>query len=141
MNHNESPQIEIVELEVRRRTGEGRKNNAEARCYFFHQGESIIDDLLERRNRPSKVYETCFPKVREEIKKVSGVDADKLRFWWSQYAGCRCPCSPGFLVKGLYGYDIFVTVKVAPPPQATFQEKYISDLVTMEIVVVDVRAD
>ena len=33
---------------------------------------------------------------------------------WSQYAGCSCPCSPGFIVEGypqaVSRQDIYVTV-------------------------------
>jgi len=39
-----------------------------------------------------------------------GLPADtKVR--WSQYAGCSCPCSPGFVVDGHSRHDVHVTVE------------------------------
>ena len=65
------------------------------RIYIFPKGESILDNLfVGRHNRPYKMYrEKILPTVFEELR----WDA-KTKVRWSQYAGCTCPCSPGFVV-------------------------------------------
>lgn len=82
------------------------------RIYFFHVGETIIDNLRNRRNRPQDEYRKLLPEVLER----AGIPQEcvaKIR--WSQKAGCTCGCSPGFIVidnenMRLRGRDVFVDV-------------------------------
>ncbi len=69
--------------------------------YIHFEGESIIDQLFNRRHRPYQMYkkevipiilkymEQHYPEVYEKIKDT--------KWQWSQKCGCTlCPCSPGF---------------------------------------------
>ena len=56
---------------------------------------NAIDDLLLRRlHNPQKLK----PVIVEELKK-HGIVINKIR--WSRYAGCSCPCSPGFILEDI----------------------------------------
>jgi len=74
------------------------------RAYFFPSDETVIDNLMNRRNRPHTQYKVLLL----ELLKKKGLKPEKIT--WSQKAGCSCGCSPGFILKGLQK-DIFVDVK------------------------------
>ena len=76
---------------------------AQVRVYFFPKDESILDNLLNRRSRPQEEYRKLLPDV---FKELNIRNTGPVR--WSQKAGCSCGCSPGFIVGGLRGYDVFV---------------------------------
>jgi hypothetical protein len=82
------------------------KSSANPRMYFWQKGESVMDNLRNRRGRPHDEYRKLIPDVLKQVFDVP--QTYKAR--WSQYAGCACPCSPGFIVSGLTGteYDIHV---------------------------------
>ena len=89
------------------------------RIYIFPEGESILDNLLVgRHNRPYKMYrERILPTVFEELNWDPNT---KVR--WSQYAGCTCPCSPGFVVtqptlKDPWDLEEVITRREALPPR------------------------
>ena len=109
--------MRIVDLEVRYRElpkgfdrGYDRKRkefHSYPRIYIFTKGESIIENLENRRQRPATTYKKeLLPKLIENIKPLQGA---KIR--WSQKAGCSCGCSPGFIVEIAKSFDIFVTVE------------------------------
>jgi len=73
--------------------------------YVAVEGEGIVEQLYTRRHRPHKALR---PIVKAELEK-RGINGT-LR--WSQYAGCSCPCSPGFLIiNGDRGNDYWITIK------------------------------
>jgi hypothetical protein len=76
------------------------------RVFVYPEGETILENLFARRQRPYSVYRReILPEVWDQL----GVSNAKVR--WSQYAGCTCPCSPGFVVtEGYRGDDLIVTV-------------------------------
>lgn len=89
-----------------------REMNKLPRVYVSIQDESIFENLVNRRNRPTKI----FREVATAALKEKGITPKKLR--WSQYAGCSCPCSPGFILddfsfeKGAisnFRFDVFVS--------------------------------
>jgi hypothetical protein len=87
----------------------GKKDKREAytRIYFFHEKETILENLFfGRRNRPQKEYRKLLPEVFKRL------DKEPMEVKWSQQAGCSCGCSPGFIVKGMKGVDVFVDLKV-----------------------------
>lgn len=82
------------------------------RVYVSLCDESIFENLMNRRNRPTKVYRALASSVLKE----KGIFVKKMR--WSQYAGCTCPCSPGFILddfefdKGSinnFNFDVFIS--------------------------------
>lgn len=81
--------------------------NKKARIYIFPKGESIYENLMNRRQRPHTIYrKEVIPGVLAEM----GLPANtKVR--WSQYAGCSCPCSPGFVIDEVHATEVFVTVE------------------------------
>ncbi len=79
------------------------------RVYFFEKNESVLSHLHRRYYHPHQEYRKLLPQVYEQLDFPLGVKAK-----WSQYAGCSCPCSPGFTLKlpdnFFYKQDIFITV-------------------------------
>jgi len=77
-----------------------------ARVYIFPKGETIWQNLENRRQRPHTTFrKEVMPAVLAEM----GLPANtKIR--WSQYAGCSCPCSPGFIIDDVHGKTVFVDV-------------------------------
>jgi hypothetical protein len=65
-----------------------REFNSKSRIYVWERGETIMQNLLNRRNRPTKLY-------RELLKDEQFMDGAR----WSQTAGCSCGCSPGFIAS------------------------------------------
>lgn len=82
-----------------------------AHCYFFLTGESIVENLQNRRNRPHKEYKKLLSEVFSKTQFADLWKAGHIKASWSQKCGCSCGCSPGFRLTGLYGYNIFVDVK------------------------------
>ena len=98
------------EIEVKKRLQSGRMAN-KPRIYVFPKGETILQHLENRRDRPYTAYrKEVIPTVLAQL----GLPED-TRVRWSQRAGCTmCPCSPGFIVegypRGLSREDVYVTV-------------------------------
>lgn len=68
----------------------------ETRVYIWPGDESILDQMVTRHCRPHTIWrKEIMPKVLKEL----GLPLD-TEIKWSQYAGCSCPCSPGFIIKG-----------------------------------------
>lgn len=99
-------QIEIKQV------GNGKKSwergyDKEARVFIWPEGESVWENLNNRRDRPHTYYrKAIMPQVLAQL----GLSPERVQ--WSQKAGCSCPCSPGFILKGvrLRG-DVHVTIK------------------------------
>lgn len=53
----------------------------------------VMEDLANRMRRPHQVWR---PMVAAALTQLGYPNA---RFYWSQYAGCTCPCSPGFIMR------------------------------------------
>lgn len=81
------------------------------RIYFSVQGETIYENLINRHDRPHKVYRTMIVPALKQLG-YTYEEIQSLKFRWNQKAGCSCPCSPGFLVEGeaLKDKDIWVTI-------------------------------
>jgi len=78
-----------------------------SRVYVWPEGESLIENLMNRRQRPYNVYKKeVLPKLFEQLGLPSTVRAR-----WSRYAGCTCPCSPGFILEGVRNRQFHVTVE------------------------------
>ena len=75
------------------RNNTAREMHKAPRVYVWPKNESIMDNFQNRHSRPTKV----FRKVAVAALKEIGIDKPKMV--WSQYAGCSCPCSPGFIMR------------------------------------------
>jgi hypothetical protein len=83
-----------------------------AHCYFFLTGESILENLKNRRSRPTKEFKALLPEVFEKTEFNQLWKDGHIKASWSQNCGCSCGCSPGFRLTGLYGHNIFVDIKL-----------------------------
>lgn len=98
----------IKDITLRPCSGAGpRESNSRARIYVHIEGETLRQNLRDRRDRPYNVYKT---EVLPKLFRLLGINPEKVS--WSQKAGCRqCPCSPGFVVQSRdIPYDVWVTV-------------------------------
>ena len=82
-----------------------------AHMYFFIDKESIVENLVNRHNRPVKEFKKLLSEVFSKTQFESLWKDGHIKANWSQKCGCSCGCSPGFRLTGLYGYNIFVDVK------------------------------
>jgi len=62
--------------------------------------------LVARGVEPHKEYRKLLPEVFKQL----NIDVPIKGIRWSHYAGCACPCSPGFICQDI-SEDIHVTVK------------------------------
>jgi len=85
--------LTITEATTRERSYDeaGRR---EVVAYVWPKGETLMENLAERYARP---YEAWRPLVEAKLKEL-GIGYEKLA--WRQRAGCTCPCSPGFVLRG-----------------------------------------
>lgn len=102
--------IKIKDVRVQERTEyRGGALKARARLYIFPQ-ETLLENLRNRRTRPYKEYRKLIPEIMEKAGLSELWKKGDIKASWSQYAGCSCPCSPGFILSGIYHKDIFVDV-------------------------------
>ena len=96
--------MQIAKVQV----GEQERKYSKTRIYVHPQGESLRDNLSNRDTRPHTVYrKEVLPKLFTQL----GWNPD-TKVKWSQYAGCSCPCSPGFVLD-VRGSEVFVDVEAA----------------------------
>lgn len=93
--------IKEIEVMTEREHPNRRKKT---RIYFHPEGESILENLANRRNRPYNEYRRLLDDVFREV----GIRPKRVN--WSRYAGCSCGCSPGFIVGDDWNREVFVTV-------------------------------
>lgn len=72
------------------------------------QDESLMDNLVYRKSRPTKIYRDIINQVRDQITAEHGINLSE--YVWSQKAFCFCGCSPAFLVLSDRGWNIRITV-------------------------------
>ncbi len=90
---------------------------AAPRLYISVKDETIMENLANRKRRPYNVYKTLIHSS------MLGQIFDLGKLQWSQYAGCSCPCSPGFILPKqtinmgghtFSNFDVFVEIEGAP---------------------------
>lgn len=90
---------------------DGRRINERAqypRVFIHLDGETLWENLENRHDRPVVAYRNLTKFALTEL----GFEDFKIN--WSQRAGCTCPCSPGFILKGLWGSgDFHITVSLS----------------------------
>lgn len=114
--------LEIIETQGNTRpwpttSYDRRSFNSKPRLYINVKGENIMENLLFRSNRPSKLYKSLLPEIFERL----GISPN-TKAVWSQKAGCSCGCSPGFILTdtGVTSaqMDYWATIKCTEDPQA-----------------------
>ena len=88
--------------------GEQHGRYVKTRIYFHPSSETVMENLMNRKSRPYNEYRKMLPKLFEQLGWNDGKIMPRAK--WSQFAGCSCPCSPGFVVDNVYGRNIFVDV-------------------------------
>ena len=78
------------------------------KAYVWVSGESVLENLANRRSRPYKFYqEEVLPIVLKEVAEKHpelSIDLNEKNWGWRSKCGCSmCPCSPGFIQKTGYG--------------------------------------
>lgn len=85
------------------------------KLYIWPEGESILDNLFNRHNRPSDVWKKeIIPAILAKLQESHAdiYESVKNEVWgWRQKCGCSCPCSPGFVGKNGGQYYISANVK------------------------------
>lgn len=77
------------------------------KVYIFVVGESLLCNLMNRHSRPEQLYRAeVMPKVLAEM----GLPPE-TQYRWSQRAGCKCGCSPGFVIGNSFGRAVYVDVE------------------------------
>lgn len=95
--------VEVSDIRFERKAG---VNARKSRIYIWPEGETLLQNLENRRNRPVGEWKR---KVIPEILRQAGLPADtKVSF--SQKCGCRCGCSPGFYIKDHWGKKISASI-------------------------------
>lgn len=75
-----------------------RETSKALRVYLSPKGESVGENLFfGRHNRP---HEQLRALVEKAMFRAGLKPSDATHIKWSQKAGCRCGCSPGFIVQG-----------------------------------------
>lgn len=93
-------------LDIDVRDAEPKERSKKTRVYIFIKNENIIENLENRRNRPCDQYrKEVMPGVLKEMNLP-----EDTKFSWKQNAGCRCGCSPGFIIADVYGKEVFVNI-------------------------------
>lgn len=104
--------INVKEFTVRERKYDWRNRRrldstwGESVVYFSIEDETVLENFINRRNRPY----TEWKKIAKKVLTEKGVKFEKLA--WNKHAGCAmCPCSPGFVVmNGDTGNDIWIKI-------------------------------
>lgn len=74
---------------------EFREYEGKVIVYFSVEGETVWDNIANRRRRPHEEYRKHMPTVLEAL----GLPAD-TKYRWNIHAGCTmCPCSPGIVIQ------------------------------------------
>jgi len=124
--------INIIERD--RFTETWRDYDKKPRCYVWGDVEfNAIEDLNNRTRRPHAVWRKGLIQAFVEAPLL--FDTGEMR--WYQYAGCSCPCSPGFILPhltldlgddGIFRrYDLNVTLHGAPTVDETKSGRLFAD--------------
>lgn len=111
-------EIKSVEVSVRYGREKGHSPYPYAsKMYIYPENETVIENLISRRQRPVLTYKKeVIPAVLEKIKAEFpdySISADPKKWGWRQKCGCSCPCSPGFINVDTYPpYDIHVQISI-----------------------------
>lgn len=110
---------------VARKVG-ARRRQTKPRMYVgADETFNVLEDLENRRRRPHSVWR----KAVRELFAESGIPFDLSVMGWTQFAGCACGCSPGFVIErqtvaehGIApwtAFDVYVTLKGVPTVDET----------------------
>lgn len=124
----------ITKAEIFGRNRDEDNYSDSPRFYFWvKDGDGSFNVLDELESRHRKPHHLISPKIGEVLDGlgVSGYTPGGER--WSQYAGCSCPCSPGFILTGrldhpVHGpnFDVHVDVSLSNEDQSQVEAAVVS---------------
>jgi hypothetical protein len=110
--------FEIVSLRAEYEPYHTRKSEpykGSNKLYISPEGESILENLYNRHDRPSNVWKKeIIPAVLSKLAEQNPEIYERVKdekWGWRQRCGCSCPCSPGFVGKNGGQFYISATVK------------------------------
>jgi hypothetical protein len=115
-------------IQVRRKGGTWREQNSKSHLSVHMLGESIWDNLMNRRNRPTKIWKMVGETAMASIQMPEELFA---KMYWNQRAGCSCGCSPAFVMPNLFGFYFYIEVEADPMLEK--QDKNVADPVPLLI--------
>lgn len=80
------------------------RRTARVRVYVFPADEAVLANFVARFNRPIALYRKAAKQALDQLGMTD------VTLSWSQKAGCRCGCSPGFLTSRYGMSDLYVTI-------------------------------
>lgn len=109
--------VKLTKCDIRpAELGRRERNRRSSRVFIWQDNnpnEKPVMDILSgfRYNKPHVFYKKF---VMPEVLKQMSLPAD-TEVKWSQYAGCSCPCSPGFVVYSkCLPKEVYVHITVTP---------------------------
>jgi hypothetical protein len=103
------PSRQAVQVDVNERPFD--PGQQKARIYVWPAGEDIVQNLQERRRRP---YTEWRKQIVWPVVVAMGFVGKPSDLAWSQKAGCRCGCSPGFIDRtGTIRSDLHIHARIA----------------------------
>lgn len=101
---------EVKEFHNKNKAGFRKKADV---IYVWEEGESVLENLMNRRSRPAKLYKkhVLIPGLKELGYTDQEMEVIVKNAHWSQRAGCNCGCSPGFLTQGMKKGEAHITFK------------------------------
>ena len=104
---------ESLNLKERRAAWRAEERKKTDVIYVWLDGENMFENLMNRHHRPAKFYKQYV--LPEGLKQLGYTEEEAAaiikKAFWSQKAGCRCGCSPGFLTKGMKQGEAHITFK------------------------------
>jgi hypothetical protein len=85
------------------------------KIFVFVANETLLENIINRRNRPYNIYKKeVIPMVMERLKKKHPDFYEELKdtkWSWNKNCGCSmCPCSPGFVGDSHGFFEIQVEI-------------------------------
>ncbi len=104
--------------------------------HLWREDKTVLSHLEERWTDKEFNLEIK-RQLLPAIKAIFFLDQPLVALWWSQYAGCTCPCSPGWLIKnaGLRTGSIYGEYKVEvvdDEVQPELPKQHAPEVVTVE---------
>lgn len=100
--------MRIIDSRCKHSSGRATK----MRIYFWPVGETILENVQNRRGRPYNEFRKMIPEIlrRHQFDEHAIHTAHPK---WSQKAGCSCGCSPGFIIDGIQFSNKVIHVDVS----------------------------
>lgn len=101
--------VKLIINEIKINQSWGPRAKLNTRVYIWPKGESILENLANRHDRPHDAWaHEVMPSVYGKL----GLDTNVFKMKWNTKAGCTmCPCSPGFVIKdGVRGREVSVSI-------------------------------